>query len=104
MEYLIPRLNASGDLPVFTIAFDRNNPNNSILEFGVINHARANGPLSVAPVDNSSGRWLVENVTFVIGDPGNTPIRAGPGNEIYQQSVLFGPSRIINSAVNNPTY
>lgn len=59
------------------------------IEFGYINRTKANGSLSTAPVNNKDGRWQVDNISFIIGDPGHPPIYLKP-HVPFTQSMLFG--------------
>lgn len=85
--------------PLFTVDFiPQEGGNIAQLEFGYINTKKANGNMNTAPVNNASGFWLVEDISFTIGDPGTgflIPIN---------QSMIFGPShlyifRTINLAI-----
>lgn len=83
MERLMHRLPE----PIFTVDFiPQEGGNIAQLEFGIINTKKANGNMNTAPVNNSTGRWLVENIAFMIGDPGS-------GSFIpINSSMIFGPS------------
>ena len=83
MERLMPRLPE----PIFTVDFiPQEGGNIAQLEFGYINKKKANGNMNTAPVNNASGSWLVEDIAFMIGDPGS-------GSFIpLNRSMIFGPS------------
>ena len=85
MERLMPRLPE----PIFTVDFiPQEGGNIAQLEFGYINKKKANGNMNTAPVNNASGSWLVEDITFMIGDP-------GAGSLIpINSSMVFGPSHL----------
>ncbi len=74
---------------VFTVDFiPQEGGNIAQIEFGQINTKKANGNMNTAPVNSSSGRWLVENISFIIGDPGT-------GHPIpINSSMIFGPSHL----------
>ena len=86
MEKLMPRLPE----PLFTVDFiPQQGGNIAQIEFGYINTKKANGNMNTAPVNKTSGFWLVEDISFTIGDPGTgflIPIN---------QSMIFGPSHLL---------
>ena len=83
MERLMPRLPE----PLFTVDFiPQEGGNIAQLEFGYINTKKANGNMHTAPVNNASGRWLVEDIAFMIGDPGSGSLIP------INSSMIFGPS------------
>ncbi|KAI4203071.1 MAG: hypothetical protein LQ350_002119 [Teloschistes chrysophthalmus] len=54
-------------LPVFTVGFNpKRNGSSPSITIGKVDLSKANGPLSYAPVNYTSGRWQVENVGFEI--------------------------------------
>ncbi|KAL9576586.1 MAG: hypothetical protein Q9212_006976 [Teloschistes hypoglaucus] len=54
-------------LPVFTVDFNpKRNGSSPSITIGKVDLNKANGPLSYAPVNYTSGRWQVENVGFEI--------------------------------------
>lgn len=54
-------------LPVFTVDIDpKRNGSVPTFEIGKIDLQKANGPLSYAPVNHTTGRWLVEDVAFEV--------------------------------------
>ncbi|KAL8659737.1 MAG: hypothetical protein Q9202_006972 [Teloschistes flavicans] len=57
----------SPTLPVFTVDFNpKRNGSSPTVEIGKIDLAKANGSLSHAPVNYTSGRWQVEDVGFEV--------------------------------------
>ncbi|KAL8685114.1 MAG: hypothetical protein Q9218_007971 [Villophora microphyllina] len=56
-------------LPVFTVDVDpKRNGSLPTFEIGKIDLQKANGSLSYAPVNHTTGRWLVEDVAFEVAD------------------------------------
>lgn len=58
------------------------------IEFGYINRTKANGNLSTTPVNKEDGRWKVDNISFIIGDPSHPPPDLTPN--LFTQSMFFG--------------
>lgn len=86
METLMPNLKT----PLCTVDLVPTvGENEANIEFGYINRTKANGGLSTAPVNNKGCRWKVDNISFIIGDPGYPPIYLKP-NVPLTQSMLFG--------------
>lgn len=84
MERLVPRLAA----PVFTVDFiPQEGGNLAQIEFGYINPKKANGNLHTAPINSASGFWQVDDVSFIIGDPGTGSLIP------INQSMIFGSFR-----------
>lgn len=77
--------------PIFTVDFIPQPGGNNVAEidFGYIDPNKMNGDLYTAPINNSTGHWLVENVTFVVGDLARSTDLAVPGS--FSQSMIFGP-------------
>ena len=85
MERLMPRLQE----PLFTVDFiPQEGGNIAQLEFGYINTKKANGNMNTAPVNNASGFWLVEDIAFMIGDPGSGSLIP------INSSMVFGLSHL----------
>ena len=63
------------DEPVFTCNFQPGHPQS--LAFGFVNQSLYTSPLTKLPIDNSTGYWVVDNVTFSSGNQklgGSTPL------------------------------
>ena len=83
MERLMPRLKEK----LFTVDFiPQEGGNIAQLEFGYINTKKANGNMSTAPVNSATGFWLVEDIAFMIGDPGSGSLIP------INSSMIFGRS------------
>jgi hypothetical protein len=93
MERLMSKL----PQPIFTVDFIPQPGGNNVAEvdFGYINPNKINGNLYTAPINNSTGHWLVENVTFVVGDLAKPGGLAVPGS--FSQSMIFGSCRTCNA-------
>ena len=86
MKRLMSKLPA----PIFTVDLTPQPGGNNVAEIdsGYINPNKINDNLYTAPVNNSTGQWLVENVTFAVGDLGN-PGKEPAVSDSFQQSMIF---------------
>ena len=74
---------------IFTVDFiPQEGGNIAQIEFGHINTQKANGNMSTAPVNSAYGQWLVEDISFTIGDPGTGALIPING------SMLFGSTHL----------
>ena len=90
MERLMSRL----PQPLFTVDFiPQRGGNVAQIEFGYINTKKANGNLHGARVNNSTGRWKVDDVSFTIGDPGNGALIPLNSSMIFGQYYLNSKHR-----------
>ena len=79
-------------LPVFTVDLDPQRPGSSrTIEIGKIDHSKANGDLQRAPVNNGSGFWQVDNITYEVAG------KRVPGNH----SMILGTSTLIAALPNH---
>ena len=85
MELLVQRKIV--DTPVFTVDFNPKRPGSAPeIEFGVITYEKASGTLAQAPVNQKSGWWTVDEISFTVnGDL----IKAANGS-VIQSSMIFG--------------
>ncbi|KAL8715197.1 MAG: hypothetical protein Q9220_001155 [cf. Caloplaca sp. 1 TL-2023] len=75
-------------LPVFTVDLNPQRPHSKpSVEIGKIDRAKANGDLQHAPVNNSTGRWAVDDISFEVNGEA-LPVR---------QSMLFGMTYLFTS-------
>lgn len=80
---------------VFTVYFDPNNAEGRrtpSIEIGKIDRQKANGKnLGHVPVNNQSGYWNVDNISFEVNGAPITQTVNGVANT-YTQRMLFGRS------------
>lgn len=82
--------------PLFTADFIPQPGGNKVAEidFGYINPNEINGSLSTAPINDSTGQWLVENVKFAVGNLGNPDKElAVPGS--FQHKMILGSCHLL---------
>lgn len=74
---------------MFTIDFvPKSGGNSANIEFGYINYTKANGALSTAPVNPTYGAWIVDDISFVVGDQGD-PFLSTDKKDPFTHSMIF---------------
>lgn len=74
---------------LFTIDFvPKTGGNSANMEFGYINYTKANGPLSTAPVNPAYGAWIVDDISFIVGDQGE-PFLSTNGKDPFTHAMVF---------------
>jgi len=88
------------DAPVFTVNFSPKLPGSKPeIEFGVITHSKASGPLAQAPVNSKPGWWTVDDITYSV----NGKFIAAANGSTIASSMIFGLYQL-NSFKEKPCY